>query len=485
MTRIIDQETKLKQHLPESPRHVHLMGICGTGMSALAGLFHESGCTVTGSDHGVYPPISEFLSRLGISVKEVYTPENLALRPDVVVVGNVIRRDNPEAVYLEGSGIPFTSMPVALRTYFMKGKRRLVVAGTHGKTTVTSMIAWILREANLDPGFMIGGIPLNFRTNYWLGTGDLFVVEGDEYDTAYFDKVPKFLHYAPDVAVITSCEFDHADIYRSLAQIQDQFRALTHLIPPRGTLIAWTGHPNVLQIAEQFDGRLLTYGLGSEFHWSVRQMLMAPDGTHIEVTRAGHLVATGALPLFGVHNISNALAAIAVCAEVGVDPQNAVNALARFQGVRRRQEVLGEQGGILVIDDFAHHPTAVGVTCAAVRSRFPARRLVAVFEPRTNTSKRSIFQEQYVDAFLAVDVIVLREARDVELIPVAQRFSSERLANDLRVRGKEAYSFSDTEGILAFLAEILRQGDVVLVMSNGSFDNVASRLLRSLGEHEQ
>lgn len=482
MRTIVDQAENPENPLPESPGHVHLMGICGTGMSALAGLFHETGCRVTGSDQGVYPPISEILRKLGIDVRQGYDPSNLDSSPDLVIVGNVIRRTNPEAVRLESSHIPFTSMPVALRTYFMHDKTGIVVTGTHGKTTVTSMIAWILYALNLDPSYMVGGIPLNFGSNYRLGRGKFFVVEGDEYDTAYFDKTPKFLHYAPHVGIITSCEFDHADIYGSLEQIQDQFRSFSRLIPRDGSLVAWTQDPNVRDVIEHRNGRLHSYGLHPELEWSFRDIKVTAGGTYGEVVRSGRMVASGTLPVFGVHNCSNALAAIAAAERLGIEPQSAVEALSRYGGVRRRQEILGEIGGVLVIDDFAHHPTAVGVTCEAIRSQFPGRRLVAVFEPRTNTSRRATFQQLYVPAFLSPDIAVLREPRDVENIPVGERFSSARLAGDLKSRGKEAYAFTDTEGILDALSELLEAGDVVLIMSNGSFDNLGSRLLRILEE---
>lgn len=483
MKPIVDRGTRQESSLLTFPRHVHLIGICGTGMSALAGLFHEAGCTVTGSDQGMYPPVSDFLSSLRITVKEGYSPRNLEEpRPDLVVVGNVIRRSNPEAVALEGSGISFTSMPVALRAYFMDDKKRIVVTGTHGKTTVTSMIAWILHALDLDPGFMVGGIPLNFGRSFRLGKGPFFVVEGDEYDTAYFDKSPKFLHYDPHIGIITSCEFDHADIYASLEKIQEQFRAFARTIPPDGSLIAWTQDPRVRAVIEHPNGRVHSYGLNVGLEWRISRTEVRADGIWGEVSKAGRSVARGTFPVFGFHNISNALAAIAACGAVGIEPQDAVDALGRYRGVHRRQEVLAEISGVLVVDDFAHHPTAVGVTCDSIRARFPGRRLVAVFEPRTNTSRRAVFQNLYVPSFLAADVTLLREPRDVDSIPAGERFSAAELVNDLRSLGKEAHAFLDSDGILAWLSEGLEQGDVVLVMSTGSFDSLTIRLLQILQE---
>jgi UDP-N-acetylmuramate: L-alanyl-gamma-D-glutamyl-meso-diaminopimelate ligase len=465
-----------------APAHVHLLGICGTAMASLAGLFHESGYRVTGSDQTIYPPMSDFLRNLGINVIDGYRASNLDPPPDLAVVGNVIRKTNPEAVELENSGIPFTSMPGALNKYFMGGKSRIVAAGTHGKTTVSSMIAWILYKLQLDPGFMIGGVPGNFKKNYRLGRGPVFVLEGDEYDTAYFDKSPKFLHYKPQIAVITSCEFDHADIYANLEQIKDQFRAFTELVPHNGSLVAYGEDERVLEIIEDCNRPVQTYGTESAMNWRAVKLTEGLEGISVLIMKDGQRVATGTLPVFGFHNVLNATAAVAAAAGVGIEPQKALDALGSFKGVKRRQEILGEISRILLIDDFAHHPTAVKVTCDAIHSRYSDRRLVAVFEPRTNTSRRAVFQELYVDAFLSADLIVLREPRDVAKIPEGDRFSSERLARDLRHLGKTARAFDDTDGLLEFLLNELQSGDVVLTMSNGSFDDLNARLLASLKE---
>ncbi len=404
------------------PARVHLMGICGTGMASLAGMFHESGYRVSGSDQAIYPPMSDFLRNMGISVIDGYRASNLDPVPDLVVVGNVIRQTNPEAVELEISGIPFTSMPEALNRYFIGNKTRIVVTGTHGKTTVSAMIAWVLCKQQRDPGFMIGGVPRNFKKNYRLGSGPLFVIEGDEYDTAYFDKSPKFLHYNPEIAIMTSCEFDHADIYSSLEEIKNQFRAFADLVPSNRSLIAYGGDNRVLEIVGDRNRPVQTYGTESGMNWSAINLDDGPSGISAVIVKDGQRVATGTLPVFGIHNVLNAVAAVAATANVGIEPQKAIEALGSFKGVTRRQEMLGEISGVLVIDDFAHHPTAVKVTCDAIHSRFSNRRLVAVFEPRTNTSRRAVFQERYVNAFLSADLIVLREPRDVARIPETERF---------------------------------------------------------------
>ncbi|MBI5572856.1 MAG: UDP-N-acetylmuramate:L-alanyl-gamma-D-glutamyl-meso-diaminopimelate ligase [Desulfomonile tiedjei] len=460
--------------------HVHLLGICGTGMASLAGMFHERGFRVSGSDQAMYPPMSDFLAELGVTVHEGYSPDNLDPRPDLAVVGNVIRRTNPEAVALEQSGVPFESMPVALIRHFSGDKTRIVVAGTHGKTTLSAMITWILHHAGLDPGFMIGGLVRNFAKNYRLGTGPFFVIEGDEYDTAYFDKRPKLLHYQPSIAVITSCEFDHADIYASLDQIEAQLAAFAGLVPRDGFLLACGDDPRVRALVANAAVPATLYGFGKGSNWSASEVHDSPEGIRASIVRNGSPVASATLPVFGRHNVLNAVAAIAAAHRVGVPVEQAILALGSFRGVKRRQEIVGEARGILVIDDFAHHPTAVQVTCAAVRSRFPRRRLVAVFEPRTNTSRRAVFQTEYVSALLDADLVLVREPRDVGHLPPSDRFSSRRLADDLRARGKTARAFDETDGILDYLASQLTEGDVVLIMSNGSFDNLSTRLLETL-----
>lgn len=445
-------------------------------------MFHEQGCMVTGSDNGVYPPMSDFLRSLGIKVMEGYSSDNLRPRPDLVVVGNVIRKSNPEAQALEASGIPFTSLPGALNKYFMGNRTRIVVTGTHGKTTVSSMTAWVLSRCGMNPGFMIAGLPVNFGSNYGLGNGRFFVVEGDEYDTAYFDKSPKFLHYRPDIAVVTSCEFDHGDIYSSLEDIVEQFRAFAGLVSADGCVVAFGGDPRVMDIAFGSGRAVCTYGLDPAMDWSVGGFNDTPEGMHAVVLRKGKRAAEGTIPVVGVHNLLNATAAIAVADLAGIEPQAAMEALTEFKGVKRRQEIIGEESGVLIFDDFAHHPTAVKETCSAIRTRFPARRLVAVFEPRTNTSRRAVFQKDYISSFRAADLVVLREPREPEKFPEGDRFNSEQLAVDLRDLGKRARAFGDTDRIVEFLGGELRDRDVVLVMSNGSFDGLASRLAAVLKE---
>ncbi|MEI8181673.1 MAG: Mur ligase family protein [Desulfomonile sp.] len=483
MKKVLETMSLKRPVLPNAPAHVHLMGIGGTGISALAGLFHSTGVRVSGSDQSIYPPVSDFLNDLGIHVMEGYYAGNLQPPPDLVVVGNVIRRTNPEAIAMVESGIPYASLPESLNQYFIKDNVCLVVTGTHGKTTVSSMLAWILHENGLDPSFVIGGIANNFESNYRLGKGSFFIVEGDEYDTAYFDKRPKFLHYSPHIGLVTSCEFDHADIYDSLHTIQQQFLSFTYLIHEGGCLVANRDDATVRQIITKSKVSVKTYGTAAGADLVLASFQDTTKGMKLTILKDGVAEHSGTLPVMGVHNSLNVLAAVAASEAVGIEFSRALSSLESFNGVARRQQIVGEKSGILIIDDFAHHPTAVRETCAAVRSRFPNRRVVAVFEPRSNTSRRSVFQKLYVPAFLSADLIVLREPVHRDGSDESDIFNSHMLASDLNLRGKNAYAFEDTEGVLHYLLNSLKTGDVVLLMSNGSFDGLSLRLLGSLGEN--
>ena len=468
--------------VPESVRHIHLMGICGTGMAALAGLLKEQGARVTGSDRNVYPPMSDFLEALSIPVLPGYRAENLAPPPDLVIVGNVITRDNPEAVELARLAIPYISMPQALRHYAIAECRSIVVAGTHGKTTTTALASWVLEVAGLDPGFLIGGLPGNFATGFRRAKGAFFVIEGDEYDSAFFDKGPKFLHYAPWVALLTSIEFDHADIYRDLDHVLSSFRAFVAQLPPGGLLIANADDPRVAQEARQAPCPVVRYGLREPADWSISGMHFQGPDTHLEIRPPGGPAIPVVTPLYGRHNMSNLLAVAALSGHLGIPTERFQEALRGFSGVRRRQEVRGEAGGVLVIDDFAHHPTAVRETIGAVRERYADRRLVAVFEPRSNSSRRSIFQSSYAEAFDLADLILIAEPPRMEGIPPEERFSSPRLVDDLRRRNLDALFGGPSETLLEGLLERIQPGDAVLIMSNGGFGNLQDHLLKRLRE---
>ncbi|MBN2125659.1 MAG: UDP-N-acetylmuramate:L-alanyl-gamma-D-glutamyl-meso-diaminopimelate ligase, partial [Deltaproteobacteria bacterium] len=379
--------------IPCPLHHIHLMGICGTGMASLAGMLKELGYRVAGSDQNVYPPMSDFLRGLSIPVREGYGAGNLSSRPDLVIVGNVITRENPEAVELSRLAIPYLSLPQALGHFAFGDRKSVVVCGTHGKTTTSALAAWVLERGGMDPGFMIGGIPLDFNANFKLGKGPYFVIEGDEYDTAFFDKGPKFLHYRPWFTILTGIEFDHADIYRDIAHVRESFRRLIALIPPGGRLIANGDDPIVRAEAQRAACPVTFYALENPASWKAWGILQEQGMTRLEVSgETGERVIIET-PLYGRHNVSNLLSVVALAHYLGIDPSNLAEALRSFRGVRRRQEIRGEKRGVLVLDDFAHHPTAVRETLRAVWERYPGRRLVAVFEPRSNSSRRNVFQE--------------------------------------------------------------------------------------------
>lgn len=465
---------------PEKIEHIHLMGVCGTGVGALAGMLKSMGYSVTGSDQNVYPPMSDFLASMGIPVHSGYGPDNLDPAPDFVVVGNVIRRDNPEAIALAEKRIPYASFPQTLSHFFIRGKRSLVVAGTHGKTTTSSLLATLLHLAGRDPSFMIGGIVQAFGRNYHVGGGDCFVAEGDEYDTAFFDKGPKFLHYRPSVAILTSIEFDHADIYADLAAVKRSFVKLVAAMPPDGCLVACFDDPVVREVVADARCRVLSYGEGADCDWRLTDLAVRPEGTAFSALYRGKVFGEFRNVLPGRHNALNALAVVAVLDLLGLGADTIGQGLAAFQGVKRRQEVRGVAAGVTVIDDFAHHPTAVRETLAALAAAYAGRRLLAVFEPRTNSSRRSVFQEAYIKAFDSADLVLVREPVPLDNLAEQERFSSAMLVDDLRKRGCEAAYFSTTEAILSHLEKNVRPGDVVAILSNGGFDNIHQRLLEIL-----
>ena len=465
---------------PEECRHIHIMGICGTGMAALAGMLKEQGYHITGSDENVYPPMSDFLAGLHIDIMPGYRPENLEPAPDLVVVGNVIRAVNPEAVALAEKKIPYLSMPQVLGHFFLSHHTPLVVAGTHGKTTTSSLLATALHRAGASPGFMIGGIVEAFGRNYRIGKGEYFVVEGDEYDTAFFNKVSKFLHYRPHYAILTSIEFDHADIFPDFDAIRDSFRRFVGLIPEDGALVACVDDPEVADIAAQASCPVLSYGQGSDCVYQLDGLQAQGLATSFTIRKRGKKLGRFTMPLPGLHNALNATAVIGLMDHLGFAVEQIGKGVASFEGVRRRQQIRGEVNGITVIDDFAHHPTAVRETINGLALAWPEKRLVVVFEPRTNSSRRAIFQEQYASAFDNADLIVVREHVPLADIPMEKQFSSARLVEDLRSRGREAHYFPDTDAILDFLAREAKQDDCIAILSNGGFDNIHIRLLERL-----
>lgn len=461
-------------------RRIHMIAVCGTAMGALACMLKELGYTVTGSDQHVYPPMSDFLRARGIDIFEGFSIEHLDPTPDLIVVGNAVSRTNPQVEAMLTGNIPYCSMPQAINHFAAAGKRQVVVTGTHGKTTTSSFIAWLLHSAGLDPSFLIGGILTDFDSNYRVGQGEWMVLEGDEYDTAFFDKGPKFLHYTPSLAVMTSIEFDHADIFRDLDHVRHAFGAFVGRLSPQASLIHVDNDPNIHAVVSGAVCARLTYGRRMDSDWRLGEIRIAPPYTLFEVFHHGCIFGTFKTRMIGEHNIYNLLSGIAVGHQLQFGIDAIAEALESFRGVRRRQQVRGVKNDVVVLDDFAHHPTAVKVTLRAVKAFYAPRRVIAVFEPRTNSSRRNVFQSSYAESFDKADLICIRQPPLLEKIPQGERFSSEKLVADLRARGLSAGCFEDTDAVIDFLVRETRPGDVVLIMSNGGFDNIHQRLLDRL-----
>ncbi len=463
-----------------TPRKIHLIGICGTGMGSLAGLLAEAGHRVRGSDENVYPPISTMLARLGIPVMSGYSPANLDWGPDLVVIGNIASKSNPEAEETLRRGLPYRSFPQAVEEFFLRERHPVVVVGTHGKTTTSALMAWVLREAGRDPSWLVGGVLRGEDLSCHLGRGAQFVIEGDEYETSFFDKGSKFLHYRPRTGILTSVEFDHAEMFRDLEAVKAAFSAFLALIPGDGLLVHCADDANVSELVRRYTGRRADYGVARNAAWMGRTRKATQDGILFDVFRGNERYASYASPLTGTHNLLNILGVVAAASDLGLEPGEIGKGLASFPGVKRRQEVRGEERGVTVVDDFAHHPTAVRGTLFALAERFAGSRLWAVFEPRTNTSRRSIFQKEYAEAFDQADEIVISAVDHPERAPEGERFSVENLVKDLRGRGLSARFIPDVPSIVETVAREAREGDVVLIMSNGAFGGIHERLLSAL-----
>ena len=469
--------------LPPNAR-VHLIGVCGTGMASLAGMLAARGYRVTGSDQEIYPPMSTQLRALGIEPRP-FAEQNLEPAPDLVVIGNAIRRGNPEAEAVLDRRMRFTSMPALLREEFLDGRRVSVVAGTHGKTTTTAMLAWILSATGRDPSFLVGGVPRNFDASYRLGAGPEFVIEGDEYDTAFFDKGPKFMHYMPDTAILNAVEFDHADIYRDFETVQTQFRRLVNIIPRRGLLLARANDPGVRSVIEKAFCRVETFGLGPGAHWRGEDLEHGDGGCAVTILRGEETVARVTLAVPGEFNVRNALAAIAAAAEAGVSPREAAEAAARFTGVKRRQELRGTAGGVAVIDDFAHHPTAIAETLRAVRQRAQGGRIWAVLEPRSWSLRRNVFQDQLAQAFSDADLVLVAPVYHAEALADSERLDVPRLVASLRERGVDGQALPGVPAIVEKIVSSAAPGDTVVAMSNGGFDGFHDALLTALKSRQR
>ncbi len=464
-------------------RSVYMVAVGGVGMSALAGLFRKAGWKVTGSDRALYPPVSEYLRELSIPVSLPYRRENVPEGCDAYVVGNAVTAENPEAERIREIGGRVYSLPSALYEFFLKDRKRLVVTGTHGKTTTSAMAAFALRGLGLSPSYFIGGIPVDLGKSSDLGEGEFFVVEGDEYDSAYFDKRAKFFHYRPHVLAITSLEFDHADIYGSIDDIKEAFKRLVWEMPRDGTVIAVVDYPEVRSVVEGAPCRVITVSKGKDASARVERIRSGPGEVR------GRLVFQEndfeiVLGIPGEHNLMNAAVASLVLFASGVPVPDSLSALSRFGGVKRRQTLLGRACGVTVVDDFAHHPTAVVETIRGVREFYSPSRLIAVFEPRSNTSRRNLFEREYARALGAADVAVVAPPHMAERIPENERFDPERVSRMMRAGGKEAFAFADRDEIPGFLSETAREGDLLLFMSNGDFGGIQGKTLQLLKEKE-
>jgi UDP-N-acetylmuramate: L-alanyl-gamma-D-glutamyl-meso-diaminopimelate ligase len=468
--------------LPRPGSHVHLIAICGVGMASLAGLLQSRGYRVTGSDQNVYPPMSTYLAEIGIPVLPGFHAEHVVPRPDLVVVGNAVSRANPEAQAVLESKIPHISFPQALGQFLIGSRTSLVVAGTHGKTTTTALAAWVLTCAGLDPGFFVGGVPINFGSGWKVGTGNHVVIEGDEYDTAFFDKGPKFLHYRPKNVILTSIEFDHADIYRDLDHVKSAFSRLMDHIPQDGMLVVCSDYPAAKEISQAARSPRISYGDGEDADWRAANVEFLDGRTFFDPYYRGKAEGRLEVGVIGRHNVKNALAVYAISRAMGIDRSALLEGFRTFAGVKRRQEIRGERRGVLVIDDFAHHPTAVRETIEAVRTAYTGRRLWAVFEPRSNTSKRNVFEREFAAALALAEKVLIAPVYQPEKIPEGERLSVDHVVSEVNglCGDDRARKAENAAAIASILARDSRPGDVVLVMSNGGFDNVHERILQCL-----
>jgi UDP-N-acetylmuramate: L-alanyl-gamma-D-glutamyl-meso-diaminopimelate ligase len=460
-------------------KRVHLIGVCGTAMATLAAMLKTRGFDVRGSDQNVYPPMSDFLAEQQITTLQGYDAAHITADLDLVVVGNAISRGNPELEEVLDRKIRFCSLPEAIRDHFLWGARSVVIAGTHGKTTTTSLTGWLLAHGGADPSVLIGGIADNFGGSYRVGGGREFVIEGDEYDSAFFDKTAKFLKYLPDIAVVNNIEYDHADIYPDLESIRVAFRRLVNLIPRRGLLLAGADDAEAKALGSVARCRVETFGLSDGADWQAHDLRVSAGSTAFSLRRRGEPAGTFEVPLLGAYNVRNAVAAIAVGAAVGLSPDTMAAGLRAFKGVRRRLQLRGTENGVSVYDDFAHHPTAIAETLAGVRSAYPDRRIWAIFEPRSATSCRRVFQSEFVKALVAADTVLLPAVFRSNL-PEDQRLSPEQVIEDLKARGKDARYVPKVDDIVAQVAKGARAGDLVIVMSNGGFEGIHDKLLTAL-----
>jgi UDP-N-acetylmuramate: L-alanyl-gamma-D-glutamyl-meso-diaminopimelate ligase len=477
-----DNGNVLTDIAPGSVRRIHLVGVAGTGMGSFAGMLKTAGYEVTGSDENVYPPMSDMLAAWGVTAMSPYSPANLDVaRPDLVIIGNVIRRVNVEATAVRERGIPQMSFPAAFGSLVLSGKHSVVVTGTHGKTTTSALMSHVLVSAGADPSFLVGGVTLNANSNFRMGAGPFVVVEGDEYDTAYFDKGPKFLHYRARTAILTSVEFDHADIYRDMAHYESAYEKFAATLPEDGFLAVAASYPNAVAIARKSSRAFVaTYAAEADADYATEKLRFGPDGARFVVREPLGRTGEYLLPMSGHHNVENAIGVYAAARALGLSADQIRAGFASFAGVKRRQELRGTVHDVLVIDDFAHHPTAVRETIAGIRQRYPDRRLWAVFEPRSNTSRRNIHQKEYASAFDGAALASIRVPEPHDKVPIEEQLDIARVVDELRAHGIQADASPDVDVLVKRVVGRARPGDVVLVMSNGSFGGFIPALLDGL-----
>ncbi len=458
-------------------KNIYLIAICGTGMAALAGLLKGAGYNVSGSDANIYPPMSVLLDNAGIPVLPGYHKANITDDIDLVIVGNAVSKSNEEVQAVLDAGLEYMSFPEALSRFFLEGRKSLVVTGTHGKTTTTALLSWVLYASERKPGFMVGGWLKNFDNNHLVPEGDYFVTEGDEYDSAFFDKGPKFLHYRPDASILTGIEFDHADIFADLDQIKDAFRKYVRLIRPEGVILVKHADANIQDVLQEAVCKVETYGYLDGADWQIENYRFEGGFGTFTLSHRGQKQGDFQLAMIGRHNVENAAAVAALCLGLGLTADEINSAFKSFQGIKRRQEVVGVEKGVTVLDDFAHHPTAIRLTLEAVKEAYPGQRVWAVFEPRSATSRRKVFEQDFPGSFLAADKVVIAGLFAPEKISQEDRLDPEQVVAHLIEKGTDAHFIEDVDAIVSFMAENLKSGDVVLVMSSGGFGGIHQKIL--------
>jgi len=461
-------------------KNIYFIAICGSAMGSLAAMLKSRGFQVSGSDDHVYPPMSTFLESQGIKIYQGFHPEHLSPRPDLVIVGNAMSRGNPEVEAVLNQKIPYTSMAQALKEFFIQGKSSIVVAGTHGKTTTSSLLAWLLEYGDMDPGFLIGGIPRNFNQGYKVGSSNLFVVEGDEYDTAFFDKAAKFFHYLPEVVIINNIEFDHADIYDNFDVYKLAFRRLINLVPGNGLLLANSTDPALAELKQFSLAPVQTFGIDKHAFWRAEKIQFSPDRTSFDIFKDNKYLTSVAVQLTGYHNIHNTLAAVGAAHFYGLATEKIVLGLPLFENILKRLEVKAVVNDIAIYDDFAHHPTKVKSTINGLRCRYPDKKIWAVYEPRTATAKNKIMEDQYAASFDDADVTIIAPLHLPEKVKKENRLSIDSLIEKIRNRNQEAHYLPSVPEIVDFLAERVQPGDHILIMSNGAFGNIHELLIHKL-----